>query len=141
MDELRPDDDLADLLRQALEHADPVPRAMHEAALSAFAFRDLDGALAELESSELAGVRDEEPGPLVFALQHAEIAVEVEGGRLLGQVAPPTTCSGQVERANGGPVAFRTDDLGRFAVDVGPGPARIVLDHPEGRIRTDWFPA
>lgn len=141
MSEQHRDDDLADLLRHALDHADPVPPAMHEAALSAFAFRDLDGALAELESSSWAGVRDEDAGPMVFATEHAEIAIAVEEGRLLGQVAPPILCTGEVKRADGEAVAFQTDDLGRFAVGVTPGPVRIVLDHPDGLIRTDWFPA
>ena len=139
-DEL-PDDDLADRVRHALEHADPVPRPMHDAALAAFAFRDLDGALAELLENALPGVRAAADGPMVFAVPHAEIAVTVEGGRLLGQVAPPDACTGAVEFANAEPQTIRTDELGRFAVDISPGPVRIVLDHPEGRIRTDWFSA
>ena len=141
MPDERPDDELADLLRLALEHADPVPRATHDAALAAFAFHDLDGALAELVSDSLTGVRDGLGGPLVFAMDHAEIAVTVEEGRLLGQVAPPVACAGTLEQANGASVTFRTDDLGRFVVDVAQGPVRIVLDHPDGRIRTDWFAA
>lgn len=136
-----PDDELAELVRRTLAAADPVPRAMHDAAVSAFVLRDLDGALAELVSDSLAGVRDDSEGPLVFAVDNAEIAVTVEEGRLLGQVAPPVACAGAVEHANGGPVTFGTDDLGRFAVEVAPGPARIVLDHPDGGIHTDWFAA
>lgn len=135
----RPDDDLSDLVRHALEHADPVPGALRQAALSAFAFRDLDGALAELLSDSLPGVRDDGDGPMVFAVEHAEIAVTVEDGRLLGQIAPPVSCTGAVGFANAGPLTIHTDELGRFAVDISPGPARIVLDHPDGRIRTDWF--
>lgn len=141
MPDERPDDELADLMRRALEHAEPVPRAVHEAALSAFVMRDLDSALAELMADAFAGVRDTSDGPLVFAVDHAEIAVTIEDGRLVGQVAPPISCRGAVELANAGRVNFRTDDLGRFAVDVVPGPVRIVLDHTEGRIRTDWFAA
>jgi hypothetical protein len=136
----RSDDELAELVRDALERGDPVPDAMHQAALSAFAFRDLDSALAQLVGDSMAGVRDLEDGPLVFAVEHAEIAVAVEDGRLIGQVAPPAACAGSVEQAKGSPVTFQTDELGRFAVEIPPGPARIVIDHPGGRVRTDWFP-
>ena len=139
-DEL-PDDDLDELLRDALEYADPVPEAVHEAALSALAFRDLDGELAELLSGSLAGVRDSADGPMVFAADHAEIAATIQDGRLLAQVAPPVVCTGEVRFANSRRVPIRTDELGRFAVDVTAGPARIVLDHPGGRIRTEWFAA
>lgn len=135
----RSDDELAQLVRHALDRGDPVPDAMHEAAISAYAFRDLDSALAELVDS-LPGVRDGEDGPLVFAVEHAEVAVAIENGRLIGQVAPPAACQGSVELAKGAPVTFQADELGRFAVEVEPGPARIVLEHPDGRVRTDWFP-
>ena len=141
MPDQRPDDDLADDVRHALEHADPVPRSIHEAALAAFAFRDLDGVLAELMSDSSAGVRDSADGPMVFSVEHAEVAITVEDGRLLGQVAPPVACTGTVGLANAEPLTIRTDELGRFAVEISPGPVRIVLDHPDGRIRTDWFSA
>ncbi len=62
------DDDLAELLRDALEHADPVPEAVHEAALSALTFRD-DG---QWRSPPTTG-----------------IAAMIQGGRLLAQVGPP----------------------------------------------------
>jgi hypothetical protein len=62
-----------------------------------------------------------------------------DDGAFLAQVAPPVVCTGEVRFANARPVPIRTDELGRFAVDLTTGPARIVLDHPGGRIHTEWF--
>lgn len=139
-DEPTSDDHLAALLRIALCRSDPVPDHVHEGALNAFAFRDLDGMLAELVNDSLAVVRDDdERGPLVFETEHVEIAVEVTDGRLVGQLAPPEACRGIVDSPNAEPKDFLTDDLGCFTIDVPHGPLRVVVRHPSGPVRTEWF--
>ncbi len=135
------DDELLALLGRALHSAEPVPGPVHEAALAAIGFCDPDAALAELTADLLAGVRDDDGGPLVFEAGHVEIAVTVEGGRIVGQLAPAGACGGTVESPRSGAVAFRSDDLGRFAVDAPAGPVRVVVEHPDGRVRTEWFHA
>ena len=65
-DDLHDDDALLARLGRALEVAERVPPDAHRAALDAFAFRDIDAALAELVEGELAATRGDD-GPLVFA--------------------------------------------------------------------------
>lgn len=135
------DDELLALLGRALHRAEPIPGPVHEAALAALGFCDPDAALAELTRDSLAGVRDEDGGPLVFDAGAVEIAVTVERGRIVGQLAPAGACGGALESARSASVDFRADDLGRFAVDAPPGPLRVVVEHPAGRVRTEWFNA
>lgn len=133
-------DDLQRLLGESLRDADPVPPELHRAALSAHAFVDLDAAVAELVAQEAASaVRDHGPAPLVFAADALEIALEVDGGRCRGQLAPAGPWPGRVE-SPGAPVReFQADELGRFALDVPGGPIRVVVAGPDGPVRTEWF--
>ena len=133
------DDQLQDLLGRALRAVDPVPPEVHDAAVAAFELRDLDGELAELVEEPEPVVRAATTRHLVFATDAVEIAVEVVDGRLVGLVAPAVTCQGAVQTPTGPPITFRSDELGRFSVPVPEGALRLVLQHPDGRIRTDWF--
>lgn len=132
------DDALLARLRGALEAAEPVPPDAHRAALDAFAFRDVDAALAELVEGELAATRGDD-GPLVFATGTAEIVVDRAGRDAVGQLSPAGPWQGRVESPRHGDVAFRADDLGRFRVGLAGGPVRIVVELPDGAVRTDWF--
>ena len=132
------DDALLARLARALEVAEPVPGASHQAALDAFAFRDVDAALAELVEGELAATRGDE-GPLVFATGEAEIVVDRAGRDAIGQLSPPGPWAGRVESPRHGDVAFQADQLGRFRVGLAGGPVRIIVDLPDGAVRTDWF--
>jgi hypothetical protein len=79
----RSDEELIDLLHNALAELDQVPRPVVEAARGAFAWRNVDAELAELlydssVSPELAGVRsDVAARQLSFALGDVEIELLV----------------------------------------------------------------
>ena len=136
----RRDDDLLAILGEALRATDPVPPDVHDRAVAAFELRDLDARLAELVD-EPAGVRSAEHPQLVFEAVHAEIALELAEGEVHGLVAPGAACAGSITVPGEAPIMFRTDELGRFTVAVPGGVMRVVLDHPEGRVRTEWFHA
>jgi len=137
-DDLHDDDALLALLGRALDAADPVPPAVHSGAIDAFAFRDIDAALAELVEGELSATRGDD-GPLVFATDDAEIVVDRSGRDAIGQLSPAGPWAGRVESPRHGDVAFRADDLGRFRVGLAGGPVRIIVELPDGAVRTDWF--
>jgi hypothetical protein len=134
------DDQLLDRLGRALDASEPVPDASHQAALDAFAFRDLDATLAELvDEASFATTRGDDDGPLVFATPEVEIVVDRSGRDAVGQVAPPGPWEGRVESPWHEQVPFRADELGRFRVELAQGPVRLVVDLPDGAVRTDWF--
>jgi hypothetical protein len=134
------DDALLDLLGQALDASEPVPDGARQGALDAFAFRDLDASLAELvEDESLASVRGDDDGPLVFSTADVEIVVDRSGHDAVGQLSPPGPWEGRVESPWHEQVGFRADDLGRFRVELAGGPVRLVVDMPDGAVRTDWF--
>ena len=133
------DDALLDAVRHALEAADPVPDELHAGAIAAFAFHNLDGALAGIAALTPAGVRNDTEDLVVFEAEHAEVAITPGEGRLVGQIAPPASCPCALEAPGADPVRFTADELGRFAVDAPSGPVRLVIEHPAGLLRTDWF--
>lgn len=139
----QPDDELANRLARALAEADPVPDAVHQGALDAFAFRDLDAALAELVVEEFTTVRDPADGPLVFATGDTEITISLSsslsGSVGHGQLTPAGPWPGRAESPSKSAVSFRADDLGRFQVDLPGGVVRLVIDTPLGPVRTSWF--
>jgi hypothetical protein len=133
------DDELLGRLGRALAAAEPVPPGAHQAALDAFAFRDIDAALATLVESAYATTRDDDDGPLVFAVADTEIVVDRSGRDAVGQLSPAGPWVGWLESASHAVVPFRADDLGRFRVALASGPVRIVVELPAGAVRTDWF--
>lgn len=135
------DDVLIGLLARALAEADPVPDAVHRGAIDAFAFRDLESALAELVADAFATVRSIDDGPMVFATDDVEIAVSRSRGAVTGQLTPPGPWAGRVESPRAQPASFQADDLGRFRAAAPPGPVRLVVALPTGPVRTDWFSA
>lgn len=137
------DDELLGRLGRALAAAEPIPAGAREAALDAFAFRDLDAALAELVDDVAAATRDGGAGPLVFATGRTEADVEIVVDRVgtdaVGQLSPPGPWSGRIESPRHAPAPFQADDLGRFRAPLVGGPVRIVVELPGGPVRTDWF--
>lgn len=139
------DDDLQATLAGALG-ADP-PAGARDAALAAFDFVDLDGALAALvadsRSGELAGIRAATVADeitLDFATDELDVAVEVRGRRAVGQVTPAGPTAGRVEAPGMRTTLFAVDRLGRFETDLPVGrPVRLVVQGPGGVVRTDWF--
>lgn len=142
------DDELIELLGQALDRADPVPERVMDGARAALTWRTIDTELAELvfdSARELAGVRaDEDPHrQITFRAPGVEIEVMVidEGRRrLVGQLVPPSVAT--VELVGGDAVrSAQTDRLGRFAFDdLAPGPVRLAVLGLDGAstVQTDW---
>lgn len=126
-------------LRRVAALVDPVPTALIDSAIAAFALRTLDADLAELEYDSLAepspAVRGGAPRLLTFRCSQAQIDVELTStGRLLGQTTSRPATVDLVTPASTVPI--ECDDHGRFATDLpARGPYRLRFPG----IVTDWF--
>jgi hypothetical protein len=150
----QPDDELEDELRRLAANREPVPAELFQAAVEAFAWRDIDAALAELvfdsllDSDEASLVRGSPGQRLVsFAAGGMTIDVEVTSAgperTVLGQIAPPQRATVEI-RHRREVVTVEADALGRFSSGpLPPGPARLRLRPPPGgtgpAIVTDWI--
>lgn len=143
------DEALLARLRAVGAAADPVPGAAVLAARSAFAYLRLDAELAALvhdsaDVVEPAGIRAELPvRQLSFYSEVAQVELEVlvagPRRRLVGQCLPGTTLEVLVRQ----PTAEQTvgtDDLGRFTVEVAPGPVSLRCAWPQTDqvVETAW---
>jgi hypothetical protein len=146
-----PDDVLAGALTSLFAETDPVPDLLRTAASEAFAWRDVDAALAGLVSDSLAGagaavVRGAAPRLLSFATADVAIDLEItEDGdsvRVLGQISPGRDVDVTIEHVRGRSTA-RSDEIGRFHFDGLPaGWLRVVVDagaDGTGRSHTEWI--
>ncbi|MGJ5751691.1 hypothetical protein FB563_7294 [Streptomyces puniciscabiei] len=146
------DQELADcLLEEELRRAagvlDPVPEALRQLALDAYALHDLDARIAELTFDSLVdalpvrGVPDA-PRMLTFSAGEVTVDVEVTEDGLIGQVLPPQSARIEVL---GGPRTARpvtVDTLGRFTSDTPPaGPFALRLRTGAEVIVTEWLRA
>lgn len=142
-----PDDELAQLLTEALAQAQPVPDHLVHAANSAYTWRTIDAELAQLvfdsQTDGLVGVRTEDgPRQITFEAPGLEIEVMVTGEQrqLVGQLVPPQPAT--IELAVGDTIMTeQTDDLGRFRFDeLDPGPIRLALIDGTNsrRVQTEW---
>lgn len=140
------DDELLELLGQALRVADPVPDRVLAAARAASTWRTIDQELAELvfdSATELSGVRSEDTArQLTFRAPGAEIEVMVVDAttrRIVGQLVPPQEAT---VKLTGGDREHehQTDRLGRFSFDdVPPGPVRLSVHSADGvAVTTEW---
>ncbi|MEU9445775.1 hypothetical protein AB0D42_33865 [Streptomyces sp. NPDC048304] len=146
------DDERADALlerelRQAAAVLDPVPEALRQLALDAYALHDLDARIAELTFDSLVdalpvrGVTDA-PRMLTFSAGEVTVDVEVTEDGLIGQVLPPRSVHIEVL---GGPRTARpvpVDSLGRFTSYTPPaGPFALRLRTGTEVIVTEWLRA
>jgi hypothetical protein len=144
-----PTDELFEELRSVLHRTDPVPAEVTDFAKTALGWRRLDAELAELlEDSALeaeapalargtAGVRS-----LTFRSDELTIDVEVQPGMLLGQLAPATAATIELQVENGTVAATaESDALGRFRLPLeGEGRFRLrVLRPGASAVETSWF--
>ena len=134
-------------LRSAMREHDPVPQSVIDAATGAFAWRTIDAELAALsydsflEDKELAGVRSGGDSARMLTFDAAELTVEieVEHGRVIGQLVPPQAGEVQV-RHSGGSVTVHADERGRFSCDGVPrGPFSLRCLTAATPIVTDWI--
>jgi hypothetical protein len=151
------DDELMAALGRALQHQDPVPDDVVEAAKATFAWRTIDAELAALtfdsvaDADALVGVRSGGGGgPRALTFEYEDVVVEVEvtehGGRrsLVGHVAPAPL--DWVEVHQGGrteAVRHEADAHGRFQVpDLVAGPFRLLCRFGTGArwpvMLTEW---
>lgn len=145
------DEDLLQLLGQALRAADPVPEHVIAAARGAVAWRTIDQDLADLvfdSLAELTGVRDPNASrQLTFRCAGVEIEIMIVDSaqrRLVGQLVPArattVTLQGMDDPHDGG-VEQTSDRFGRFTFDrVQTGPVRLAIAGGSGErdVATDW---
>ena len=136
-------------LRNVIDHADPVPQAVVDAARATYTWRTIDAELAELTADSAmatAGVRSAS-APRLLTFEGAGVEVEVEVAHtgstrhLSGQLVPMGPAQITVRWSSGSQEAT-ADDLGRFAVDRVPAGSvslailRTGADQP---IVTSWI--
>jgi len=136
-------------LRNVLDHADPVPQAVVEAARAAYTWRTIDAELAELTADSAmatAGVRSTS-APRLLTFEGAGVEVEVEVAQtgstrhLSGQLVPTGPAQVTV-RWSGGTQETTADNLGRFAFDRVPAGSvslAILRAGSEQPIVTSWI--
>lgn len=138
---------LEEELRQAAAVLDPLPPALLQCAVDAYALYSLEARVAELTFDSLVdaipvrGATDV-PRMLTFTAGEVTLDVEVTAEGLLGQVLPPQP--GRVE-VLGGPlrgVSLVADELGRFATaDAPAGPFALRLHTGADVVVTEWLRA
>jgi hypothetical protein len=146
-----PDEAIATALTSLFADTDPVPDRVRAAASDAFAWRDVDAALAELIDDSLVGaggavVRGSAPRLLSFATADLAIDLEIteddERVRVLGQLTPGRSVPVTIEHVRGRDTGH-SDEIGRFHFDGLPaGWLRVVVDAGDegaGRSHTEWI--
>lgn len=138
---------LEEELRQAAAVLDPLPPALLQIAVDAYALHDLDARVAELTFDSLVdaipvrGATDV-PRMLTFTAGEVTLDVEVTAEGLMGQVLPPQPARVEVL---GGPQTTATltaDDLGRFTTATPPsGPFALRLRTDDDVVVTEWLRA
>ncbi|MFD7771510.1 hypothetical protein [Streptomyces sp. NPDC059787] len=138
---------LEEELRQAAAVLDPLPPALLQIAVDAYALHDLDARVAELTFDSLVdaipvrGATDV-PRMLTFTAGEVTLDVEVTAEGLMGQVLPPRPARVEVL---GGPqqaASLTADDLGRFTTATPPsGPFALRLHTDDDVVVTEWLRA
>jgi hypothetical protein len=142
------DDDLLDMLREAVNAREAVPPHFIETAKSSFAWRNIDAELAQLTydsgaERELASVRSETASvrALTFTSAHLYIELEVTQNSLIGQVMPGRAGHVETQSHSGPTMTVSIDEIGCFIVEPLPAsPFRLrcrVQDQPD--VITGWI--
>ncbi|MFJ2608229.1 hypothetical protein ACIQOU_27905 [Streptomyces sp. NPDC091279] len=138
---------LEEELRGAASVLDPVPTALEQLALEAFALHDLDARIAELTFDSVVDaipVRGALDVPRMLTFQAGAVTVDIEltADGLMGQVLPPQTARIEVLSGPRAGSPLTTDSLGRFTSEEPPsGPFALKLRTGEGVVVTDWLTA
>lgn len=143
----REDEMLIAGLRQGLSDSDPVPSDVTSFAKVAFAWRDIDAELAELEFDSITedsptGVRSSATARMI-SFQAGQWMLDIEydesSGRLMGAISPTAEYSVELH-TSGASFTTTSDESGRFEADgVSPGPVSLILYFAGGEvIKTQW---
>lgn len=134
-------------LRSAAAVLDPVPAALRQIAVEAYALYDLDARVAELTFDSLVDavpVRGATHVPRMLTFHTGELTVDVEvtAESLLGQLLPPQPARIEVLDGPRAGAALTADALGRFTTDTPPsGPFALRLRTGDEVVVTEWLRA
>jgi hypothetical protein len=142
------DDDLLEMLREAIKAREAVPVRFIETAKSAFAWHNIDAELAQLiydsdADREPAAARSETASirALTFTSAHLYIELEVTENSLIGQVMPPLAGHVETQPQTGPTVTVPIDEIGCFTIEPLPAsPFRLrcrVQDQVD--VLTGWI--
>jgi hypothetical protein len=142
------DDNLLEMLGQAIKARSQVPPELVEAAKNAYTWHTIDAELAELtfdssrESEAAASTRSESASirALTFTSARLSIEVEVTGNSLIGQVMPPQEGTMEAQTRDGATTTAPVDEIGCFFVEpVPPGPFRLRYRTHGMDVVTGWL--
>ena len=151
--DLGDDEVLLGLLGQALDEGDPVPNQVVQTVLALADLSEVDAELAALVADtlleqdvvlfrhEVTMDVDASSDRLVsFATPQLNVDVELHAGdpSMMGVVMPAGVFEIEVETPQG-KVATRSDELGRFHVELPPGPCRLRIHSRGGAVVTPWI--
>ncbi|WP_406724134.1 hypothetical protein WJ438_04995 [Streptomyces sp. GD-15H] len=138
---------LEEELRQAAAVLDPLPPALLQIAVDAYALHDLDARVAELTFDSLVdaipvrGATDP-PRMLTFSADELTVDVEVTAHGLMGQVLPPQPARVEVLGGPRSGPSLVADDMGRFTGATPPaGPFALRLRTAGDLVVTEWVRA
>ena len=140
------DDELLAHLGEALRHAGPVPEQMLVAGRAAYGWRSIDEEL-ELAALVYDSAREPDlalrgaalPRALVFDAEDLSVELEVDAGRVVGQLSPPGPGQVSVTPPTGTAVDADADDQGWFTLPTVPyGPVQLACRRGAARLVTDW---
>lgn len=141
------DDELMAGLKDALRAGEDVPDQARAAARVAFAWRTVDQELltlshdsAVLDDALVRGGSATDARILTFAGHGLSLELELDDGRLIGQVVPGRACRVTLHLAEGPPRSVDADEGGFFSfTDVAPGPARFQVGVDREARTTEWI--
>ncbi|MBJ6642495.1 hypothetical protein DD630_30250 [Streptomyces sp. BSE7F] len=138
---------LEEELRQAASLLDPVPPALLQSAVDAFALRDLEARVAGLTFDSLVDaipVRGAAAAPRMLTFTAGEVTLDVEltEDGLIGQVLPPAPARIEVLTGSRPATTATADGMGRFTAPVTPsGPFALRLHTTDETVMTEWLRA
>jgi hypothetical protein len=142
------DEELFAALKQALQSRRAVPPEFVAAGKSAFAWRNIDGELAQLtydssHSLEPVTVTRSDPASiraLTFTSLRLTIELEVTEESLLGQVVPAQAATITLQTQASAETVIASDEIGCFSVQPLPrGPFRLRCQASAGAdVLTSW---
>jgi hypothetical protein len=144
------DDELLEALSAALDALDPVPDEALQAAAGAWEICNIDAELAPLVATsqpvpDLALMRDEaDLRSMSFVASKLTVDIEINSDRhIIGVISPPAARIIEVESASATRPALgrtvRSDDLGRFRLDLEVGLCRLRIGTGPDAVLTAWF--